>query len=318
MGHFFRKSIYVILFLVGLYGFYIPDDTNNMTKEKLGELLFHETRLSSDNSISCASCHIPEFAFSDTLPFSQGVGGKFGKRNTPSAMNMASRQHFFYDGRAHSLEHQVHFPINDPLEMNFSIQGAVELLRMDDSYNKYFYQVYGKYIDSNLVVDAIAAFERTLETSNTPFDAWMNGDKLAMSESAIRGRKIFMSEKAKCFDCHFSPDFTGDEFRNIGLYNGKELNDAGRFLITNDSSDLGKFKVPSLRNISMTGPYMHNGMFKTLREVINYYDNPYAIVSNPVNIDSLMLKPIGLTEQEKLDLESFLHALTDVKFIPKK
>lgn len=123
-----------------------------------------------------------------------------------------------------------------------------------------------------------------------------------------------MSEKAKCFECHFGPDLTGDEFRNIGLYNGIDLNDKGRFLITKDSLDLGKFKVPGLRNIAITAPYMHNGIFETLEEVIDYYDNPNLVNSKAINTDDILVKPLNLTNQDKNDLKHFLESLTDKQF----
>ena len=127
-----------------------------------------------------------------------------------------------------------------------------------------------------------------------------------------------MGPKTKCFDCHFSPDFTGDEFRNIGLYDGRKLKDTGRYVITRNKKDIGKFKVPGLRNVAVTAPYMHNGMFKTLKEVIEYYDNPYKVVPKPINIDTLMEKPLGLTAEEKLDIEHFLLTLTDDRFVKRK
>ena len=296
----------------------LQNETQLMNKVKLGELLFNEKRLSLDTSISCASCHLPMFGFADTLALSKGVGGKVGTRNTPSVTNMSARPLLFLDGRANSLEHQVHFPINNAVEMDFTIAAAIKRLRKDKAYRQYFKTIYGQLPDSANLVDAIATFERSLETSNTPFDRWMVGDSSAMNAAAIRGREVFMSEKAKCFECHFSPDFTGDEFRNIGLYDGSPtLNDVGRFAITKDSSDLGRFRVPSLRNVGVTAPYMHNGAFGTLRQVIDYYDNPHQTVKNAINMDTLLQKPLLLTEQEKTDLEAFLHALTDVRFLKK-
>jgi cytochrome c peroxidase len=138
-----------------------------------------------------------------------------------------------------------------------------------------------------------------------------------MSDDAVKGREIFM-QKGKCFDCHFSPDFTGDEFRNIGLYNEKNFNDKGRFGQTLNPQDLGKFKVPGLRNVAVTAPYMHNGQFKTLREVIDYYDNPDAFVPNSINRDSLLARPLGLSEEEKSQLLAFLQALTDDRYNRQK
>lgn len=284
--------------------------------EQLGEMLFFDRRFSRDQSMSCGSCHRPERAFADSLPFSFGVDGVVGKRNAPSVMNMASRPLFFYDGRASSLESQVHFPVEDSLEMDFPFTAVLTRIVSDPVYVKAFQRITGRSPDREGVEMAIASFERTLETADTPFDRFMQGDSSALSISAIRGRSLFMSEKAKCFDCHFSPDFTGDEFRNIGLYNGRNLTDRGRYDITKDSADLGRFKVPGLRNVAVTGPYMHNGMFNTLEEVIEYYDQPDSFVSDAINRDTLLQKPLRLTVEEKKDLVSFLHSLTDRRFHP--
>lgn len=284
-----------------------------VTKEELGAFLFSDPILSQNNEISCASCHIPEFAFSDTAAFSKGVNGKTGTRNTPSSMNLNARSFFFHDGRAETLEEQAAGPIENPLEMNLPIAEAVKKLIADISYKSYFKKIYNELPNRTNLLDAIASFERTLETSNTPFDKFMKSDRMAISEAAKRGQQVF-NVKGKCFDCHFGPDFTGDQFRNIGLYNAKELNDAGRFLITKDSADIGKFKVPGLRNIMLTGPYMHNGMFRTLAQVIDYYDNPSQFVKGSINSDSLLLKPLNLSVSEKNDLLEFLKTLTDERF----
>jgi cytochrome c peroxidase len=315
------KYAFVFLFLLGIsISFYSFENTTEKlpaTKEELGKLLFFEKKLSRDNSISCASCHIPEYAFSDTLDFSIGVGGRKGKRNTPSAMNMASREIFFFDGRAATLEIQATFPIQDHNEMDINIDKAVSKISQDKFYQKAFKKIYKKSPNKTNILSAIADYERSLESSS-PFDDYMNGDKNAISESAKRGHKIFMNPKNKCFDCHFTPDFTGDEFRNIGLFNGKELNDSGRYLITKNKNDIGKFKVPGLRNIAVTGPYMHNGMFKTLQEVIAYYNNPIAKIPNAINTDTLLHKPLLMSDNEMIDLEEFLKTLTDPAFVRKK
>jgi cytochrome c peroxidase len=285
--------------------------------EQLGEMLFFEKKLSLTKEVSCASCHIPEYGFADTIPFSKGVDGRLGKRNTSSCANMTDRPYFFYDGRAASLEDQVKFPVEDLNEMGMPIADVVSRLNKDKNYIQYFKAIYKQTPTEANLKSAIAAFERTLETSNTPFDRYMKGDDNAISASAQRGRELFMDKKTKCFDCHFSPDFTGDEFRNIGLYDGVTYKDEGRYAITNDIRDLGKFKVPSMRNVAATAPYMHNGMFKTLREVIDYYDDPYKTVARPINMDSLLRQPLHLTEQEKTDLENFLITLTDDRFAKK-
>ncbi len=284
------------------------------TKEQLGEVLFFEQRLSSDGSISCASCHIPEFGFADTVAFSRGVRNKRGDRNTPSCANMSDRPYFFYDGRAQTLEEQVKFPIENPKEMNMPIASAVKRLNKDAHYVNWFQSVFKELPGEDNLKMAIAAYERTLETSSTPFERYMKADDSnIIGGSAVRGRELFMV-KGKCFECHFTPDFTGDEFRNIGIFDGKRFNDSGRYKISRNREDIGKFKVPGLRNVAVTAPYMHNGMFKTLREVIDYYDNPYKIIPNPVNIDTLLAKPLNLTNGEKEDLEAFLLTLTDDRF----
>ncbi len=292
-------------------------EKTKLTEVQLGEKLFFEKTLSLDSTISCASCHKPEFGFADNVPFSVGVGGKKGKRNAPAVMNMIGRDLLFFDGRAKDLEDQVHFPIEDANEMNLSYIIAVARLNKNKQYRKWFREVYKEKPTKENVALAIAAFERSMETNNTLFDHRTDKTKTQMSASAERGRVLFVGSKAKCFDCHFTPDFTGDEFRNIGLYDGVVRKDRGRFEITKDSNDLGKFKVPGLRNIAVTGPYMHDGSMKTLREVIDYYDNPFKTIAKPINIDTLLQKPLGLTEQEKQDLEAFLRALTDERFIKK-
>ena len=281
----------------------------------LGEKLFHDPILSSDYSISCASCHKPQFAFADTAAFSVGVGGKLGTRNTPSAMNMAMREHFFWDGRAASLEAQVSGPISNPVEMNLPFKQAVLRVRHHDAYRKLFWQVYRRLPDSLHIVKALAAFERSLETFNTPNDRWLNDLPNGLNEEQLRGRELFMGNRTRCFDCHFTPDFTADEFRNIGLFNGTSLNDSGRYLITRKHDDIGKFKVPGLRNVAITAPYMHNGQFKTLREVIDYYNEPDAVIPNAINRDTILPKKMQLTESEKNALEAFLMALTDEQFV---
>lgn len=287
------------------------------TKAQLGELLFFEPMLSATKQLSCASCHIPEHAFADTVAFSRGIHDRRGERNAPSCTNISDRPYLFYDGRAASLEDQVRFPIEDQHEMGLPVEEAVKRLNEDKNYVRYFKTIYHQRPTVVNLSASIAAFERTLETGHTPFDRYMDGDESAISESAKRGREVFMSDKAKCFECHFSPDFTGDEFRNIGLYDGVKYKDKGRADISGKKEDIGKFKVPGLRNVAMTTPYMHNGMFRTLREVIDYYDDPYKVVAEPVNIDTLLQQPLHLTAQEKTDLENFLLTLTDDRFVRK-
>lgn len=284
------------------------------TPEALGERLFFDPILSLDSTISCASCHQPSFGFADTSTVSTGILGRKGHRNSPSVTNMAARSHFFFDGRAATLEQQVLMPIQDSVEMGISLAAVEKRLRLHPEYSRAFETLYGRPANATDLANALSAFVRTLETANSAFDRYMHDGPNPMSDAAIRGRRIFM-KKGKCFDCHFSPDFTGDEFRNIGLYNGQKYNDTGRFAITKDSADLGRFKVPGLRNVAATPPYMHDGSFATLEMVIDYYDEPSKFIPDAINRDSLLQHPLNLTADEKADLKAFLEALTDERFV---
>ena len=297
----------------------IPKTELPTTKIALGQQLFFDPILSLDQSVSCASCHQPEFAYADNKVFSIGVNDSLGTRNTPSVMNMASRPYFFHDGRAPSLEAQAIMPIENPVEMNLSFDKAVQRIKKNSLYATLFQNIYKSQPNSSNITNALSEFQRSLESDGSaPHDLWVNDiDTTAMTASQQRGRDIFLADEFKCFDCHFGPDFTGDEFRNIGLYDNISLIDKGRYDITKDSSDIGKFKVPGLRNVALTAPYMHNGQFKTLEDVIDFYSNPYDFVKHPINMDTLMVEPLHFSERQKEDLVNFLHALTD-KNIPHK
>lgn len=281
----------------------------SMTEAELGRKLFFDKLFSANRSVSCADCHRPEFAFSDTNAFSLGFDGRRTLRNTPGLTNLGGRPYFFWDGRVATLEEQVLHPVQNPLEMGMTLHEVNRRLRADKEYVRLFRAIYGRKPDAKLAAKAIAAFEATLETGGSAFDRFMDGDSAAISRSAIRGREIFMN-KGRCFDCHFSPDFTGDEFRNIGLFNGKNLNDSGRMSISKKAEDLGRFRVPGLRNVSLTSPYMHNGMFRTLQDVIEYYDNPDRFVPDAINRDTTLSRPLNLSPTEKADLLAFLQSLT--------
>jgi len=313
-----RMSLMVILILtimvISISSF--KNFSTEISEVQLGQMLFNDKLLSNKQTISCSSCHNPAFAFSDTIAFSLGDEGKPGKRNAPGITNQSERSFFFYDGRAASLEEQALFPIADPLEMNLSIDKAVERLNKSDKYVKVFLSIYKELPNAQNLGRALAAFERTLETSNSAWDRYGKGDKKAVNAAVLRGRKIF-NTKGKCFDCHSGTDFTNDEFRNIGLYNGNDLNDKGRADFTKKNEDVGKFKVPGLRNVAVTAPYMHNGMFKSLKEVVAYYNNPTSVVSGSINTDSLLAQPLNLSFAELEDLEAFLNALTDQQFLQK-
>lgn len=310
-----RLKIVLLFFLsVFILAFTMIDSTLvKYSKVELGKQLFSEKILSKDSSISCSSCHRPAFAFADTTAFSVGIGNTLTTRNTPSVLNMKNRPYFFWDGRAVSLREQSLMPIQHPNEMGLSIQEAIKRLTESKYYNHYFRKVFNEQPNAKNIAIAFEAYEKTLETVDSRFDEWSNNLSV-LSPSEERGRQLFIGEKAKCFNCHLEEDFTDDNFKNIGLFDGKNFNDSGRFLITRKKEDLGKFKTPGLRNVAVTPPYMHNGMFTTLEQVIDYYNDTKKIVPDAQNIDPDLRQPLGLTETEKKDLVAFLKTLTDKRY----
>jgi len=311
----FRIAIFLaVIFTLALRFPYVNTEYGDpRTPDELGKILFNDPILSIDSTISCASCHRPEFAFADTSAFSIGITGNPTRRNTPTVMNSLSRDHFMWDGRAATLQDQALLPLEHPDEMGFHRDSAVSRLKNHHFYGPAFQKMFKRDVDLALLLGVIAAFQKTLETSDTPNDRWLMDREPGLTDTQIRGRALFF-DKANCIECHFTPDFTGDEFRNVGLFDGKDLDDPGRFEHSRDSADLGKFKVPGLRNVAITAPYMHNGMFKTLREVIDFYNDPSDFLKKAINPDP-EIKPLGLTETEKDELEAFLIGLTDDQFI---
>jgi cytochrome c peroxidase len=310
-------SLLSLIFFITLSIAFKEKNADNYSKIKLGELLFNEKLISKDSTVSCASCHNPAFAFSDTLDFSVGINGHLTKRNTPSVLNMKNRPYFFWDGRAETLAQQALMPIQNPDEMGLPIDEAIVRLNASAFYKNYFYQVFKTSPNAQNLSLAFEAYENTLETIDSKFDDWSNNlGKLSASEE--RGRKLFVDDNSKCFDCHFGIDYTNDDFKNIGLFNGKNLNDSGRYLITRDLADLGKFKTPGLRNIALTAPYMHNGMFKTLEEVVEYYSITNRFVPDAYNKDESLQKPIKFSDRDKKDLVAFLKTLSDKKYMTKR
>jgi cytochrome c peroxidase len=280
---------------------------------ELGKRLFFDPILSKDRTVSCASCHRPEHAFADNRRISPGVDGALGARNAPSVMNSSGRTSLFWDGRAETLEDLAIGPIENPLEMALPAAEALARVNADAEYRQQFQLAYAGPATARTLGRALAAFQKTLDTANTPYDRYIRGDDAAVSESAKRGRLLFIG-KGKCAECHSGEDFTSDRFRNIGLFDGKRFADRGRGAITGNTVEDGEFKVPSLRNVAVTAPYMHDGSFGTLREVIDYYDDPERIVPGAKGRDATMSAPLKLTEGEKADLEAFLRALTDDQF----
>ncbi|MFZ4056712.1 MAG: cytochrome-c peroxidase [Ferruginibacter sp.] len=315
-----KMHVLALLLLSGLFiltAFFTPIPPKTLTKVQLGKKLFEDKILSIDSSVSCSSCHQEKFAFADTAAFSKGIYGRFTKRNTPSVLNMLNRPYFFWDGRAASLEEQALMPIQNPDEMGMTIDETVKRLTLHPEYPILFKRIFKESPSEKTLAAALAAYEATLETVDSKFDDWSNGlTNLSANEEA--GRALFVGSKAKCFNCHSMEDFTDDNFKNIGLYDGQKFNDVGRFTITQDPKDLGKFKTPGLRNIAVTAPYMHNGMFKTLEEVVDYYNTPSKYVAAPLHTDPDLQQPLNLSNKEKAQLVAFLKTLTDKKFLPKK
>ncbi len=289
----------------------IPKD-HPLTHEKLklGKRLYFEKRLSLDNSISCASCHVPEKGFADPNQFSTGVGGNKGGRQAPAILNRVFSAAQFWDGRAASLEEQALGPILNPVEMAMpSIHEVVERLRTDPSYVADFKASYppdGAITGEN-IAKAIASFERTILTGSSPFDHFLAGDKTAMSESAQRGYAIFKDQKkGNCETCHVSFNFTDENYNNIGVGIAAKKRDPGRYMVTNLEGHQGAFKTPTLREVARTGPYMHDGSLKTLEDVVALYvqgggKNRWL---------SPKIKPLKLSKQEQADLVEFLKALS--------
>ncbi len=299
----------------------IPSD-NPLTAEgiALGKKLFFDPILSSDNTISCASCHNPSNAFSDTSNVSQGFNGQLGLRNAMPLFNLAWNfdELFAWDGKEFSLERQVAEPITSEIEMNNTWENVVNALQNHEEYPTLFEQAFGAVqIDQELITKAISQFERTLISGNSKFDQFLLG-QVELTESEQNGFNVFLSEdKGDCFHCHgtgVNPLWTDNDFHNNGL--DATFTDLGLGAITGDPNDNGKFKTPSIRNLAFTAPYMHDGRFTTLDEVINHYSEGLQFSST---IDPLMKEVaqggVQLTDQEKADLKDFLLTLSDYDFI---
>jgi cytochrome c peroxidase len=287
---------------------YIPDD-NPMSDDKiaLGKLLYFDGRLSKDGSISCASCHNPFHGFTDPNRTSSGVGLLKGGRNSPTVLNRLFSAEQFWDGRAKDLEEQAHGPLTNPVEMAMpSHDEVVKNVQKVKGYAPLFKKAFGdETITMERIAKAIAAYERTVVTGNSPFDRYRAGDKDALSASAVRGMALF-NGKANCVTCHVGFNFSDENYRNLGVGMDKPKPDLGRYDVTKKDEDRGAFKTPTLRNVVLTAPYMHDGSEQTLMQVVEFYDR--GGVKNP-NL-SADIKPLGLTPQEKLDLVAFMEALT--------
>lgn len=287
----------------------IPTPATNInysSKIDLGKQLYFDGRLSKNNAISCAFCHNPGTGFADSRQTSIGVDGGIGGRQSPTVYNTAFNHFQFWDGRARSLEVQAIGPIHNPVEMAETHEHVVAKLGKIKGYQKQFRAVFGTDVNLQGIAEAIAAYERTVLSTNSAFDQYVSGDQKAMDESAVRGLAIF-KRKARCILCHNGANFTDNQLHNLGVPQvGPMKEDLGRFTVTRAEKDKGAFKTPTLRSITETAPYMHDGAFKTLEEVVGFMNqgggnNPHL---------SPFVRPLSLTAEEKTDLVAFLKALT--------
>jgi len=309
-------------------------DTNPLTRAKieLGRQLYFDTRLSADSTVSCASCHDPAMGYTAHTATGVGIRGQKGGRNSPVSFNRILSGKQFWDGRVDSLEAQAVGPIANPIEMGFTHEGVVKRLGEIPVYKKQFDAVFGE-LTIDRVGQAIAAFERTIVTGPSPYDyheellpfAKLDAEDIAedeqlaakyaaikaaaaahpMSESAQRGRELFFG-KANCTACHVGANLADEKYHNIGIGMDKPEPDLGRFAVTKDPADTGAFKTPTVRNVALTAPYMHDGSMATLEEVVKWYDKGGH--ANPHLSDKI--KPLNLTEQEQADLVEFMKACT--------
>ncbi|HLJ85338.1 MAG TPA: cytochrome c peroxidase [Candidatus Angelobacter sp.] len=284
----------------------IPDQNpQNAAKIELGRKLFFDTRLSLDRKSSCATCHQPEKAFTDALPRSRGFQGAILDRNSPTILNAAFNTAQFWDGRAKTLDEQCKGPITSATEMNMMDDEHVsERLSKVPGYRADFKAVFGALPSLDNISQAIAAFERTLVTPGSKFDRYAQGDKGALNVQEKRGLILFFG-KAACSECHKGSNFTDNQFYSLGpLPAGSK--DLGRFAISQKPEEMGAFKTPSLRNVALTAPYMHDGSLATLEEVVDFYDRGAGEAPNK----SKLIYKLNLTPAEKADLIAFLKSLT--------
>ena len=281
-------------------------------KAELGQLLFFDPILSENNDTACATCHQPDFGFGDGRSTAIGPNGTELTRNTPTLWNVGYAQNLFWDGRLDSLEAQSEIPLTHPDEMGVSDTAAlVAEVAAIGEYQGLFNAAFDDGVTLANIENALAAFQRTLISNNSPFDQYAAGDVDALTPSQRRGLALFRSGATRCFECHTAPTFASDTFRVVGV----PSDDPGRAGIAEDGSQ-GAFKVPTLRNIALTAPYMHNGSLETLEAVVNFYADGGGRLHGQENVD-VFVQGFELTEQERLDLVAFLYALTDESGLPE-
>jgi cytochrome c peroxidase len=283
-----------------------PGNDPNVARIELGRALFFDPRLSGSAMISCATCHNPALGWADGQPTAVGDGAKRLGRATPTVLNTAYQPLQMWDGRKNSLEDQALGPIGAAAEMNMPLERLVTHLSAIPGYRPMFDRAYpGEGISTATVAKAIASFERTVVSTESPFDRWREGDARAVGDDVKRGFALFEG-KARCTLCHQGFNFTDNGFHNIGLRSAGDVEDEGRFAHRKVKALKGAFKTPTLRDIALTAPYMHNGAYGSLEEVVDHYDRGGDAKTNL----SPNIHPLGLTAQEKQDLVAFMKSLT--------
>jgi cytochrome c peroxidase len=286
----------------------IPDD-NPLTEEKiaLGRMLYFDKRLSKDGTISCATCHDPKMAWTEHRATSEGIGGQVGGANSPTVINAAYAPSQFWDGRAATLEDQALGPIENPIEMGHDLKVLVKELAEIDEYKEGFEKAFGTpEVTDDRIAKAIASFERTVLSGNSPYDKFKAGDESALNDAQKRGLALF---EDSCATCHAPPLFSNYRFINAGIGMDKDPPDEGRKAVTGEDNDLGKIRVPMLREVANTGPYFHDGSVESLEEAVKIM----AQGGKPNDDLSSMMKAVGeenLTEENIKDLVEFLKALS--------
>jgi cytochrome c peroxidase len=276
---------------------------------QLGRMLFFDVRLSLDNSVSCSSCHLPELAFTDGRKKAIGIMNRTSMRNAPTLLNVGYQPHFMFDGAVPTLEMQALVPLKDTNEMGNDIQELIDKLREIHEYQQLAQELFNRDFDAFVLTRALGNFQRSLISQNAPFDQWYyQRDSTHFSAAAKRGYQLF-SEKLYCTSCHPVPAFTTYEIVNNGTDSGSS--DEGLYRVTGKPADVGKFKIPTLRNITLTAPYMHDGSMDNLYDVIHYYARGGSQHKN----QDARIQPFELNASELEDLIQFFKALTDTSYL---
>ncbi|MEK8179937.1 cytochrome c peroxidase [Flavobacterium buctense] len=287
---------------------------NPLTEEgfQLGRHLFYDPIISRDSTISCSSCHLQQTGFTHVdHDLSHGIEGKIGTRNSLALINLAWNNNFHWDGGVNNLEVQAINPIESPAEMDEKLENAIAKLQQSDKYRALFAKAFGDdKITSQRLLKALAQFTVSLKSANSKYDKVMRKEE-NFSTNEKRGYDLF---KVNCASCHAEPLFSNDQFKNNGLAIDATLNDLGRIKITSRKEDQQRFKVPTLRNIQFTFPYMHDGRFKTLTDVVKHYNS----LGKNSNLPKELVQPMNLSDNDRVDLVAFLQTLTDKEFLYNK